>query len=1319
MQQRDKFDVYYQGNLSVVDFLRRLQDLADTVGDLDDTDVVLAFWRRCKPYLKAELTRAGYEPSELTSSELEVLATRIERADEVAHETRKVASSKPMQSCGNGSNVNNGSSSTNSSRHPMNKPNNFKRPRRDYPDQDKEPMSATELKLAALSEGKEMGLFVLGNESHLLEHEPAEHSHEFQSSLRDVLWARALSQLYDNVPLAFDLLEGYCTDPFSPDRFTIIEYGGFDTYLLVDDHTLVSYIITRDQLTDPEFDLIHWFHIQQSENFHDMRRAPWWDSEGGSNHCTFQEDWHAFLERCSDSSSCEDESSSTSECLDTEVSTTFEYLNAVDEYDDLPDLQSVTDSNFGDDRSHDFEEDEFADMPDLETIYDTDDENGTHLQPVHGDLDDEPYFQTDNYHRDDDGAAGGSSFPTDESLDSSEGESIEWHKPAAMRQRPVPFVRRGFLLSAVQNAKNHTGKTEPDIYMLERNAARVKSADHVCPKPVVVVLKVKLEVLDKPLPLQLAVSGSRGKVKVRTNVRFEYQKINETRTFDIINVDSYDLILGTPFLFQHQILLGFNPSQVNVRSTESLPIRGTQVLVLESRATEVVTDHIESLREELRQYALPICKEAIETPLPPLRVINHVIPLNDEHKVYSWRPSRCPEQLKPLWRAKREDYLHTGRWEFRSGRNAVPMLMLKKPSKDGILRLRTVVDTRERNKNSRRLASPLPDIETILRNVTSHKFRTLLDALSFIGSVGYLASGCMDVRIPMHPIQRVAAPTTIWRWTPTEARAFAAIKEIVHKWRNTRRKSIDYSPDAPPCNLCCDASLTGGSGVLSQDPDAPPQVEFELENIEAPSEDVNHSLTADLSNETKPVSSLLADHGSSSQLPDDNTAAAELLSEDPVSLTEVLDSGEPTLDIHNHIHGRYSEDPFFAKIVKDPTTFRNFEVSNELVFLKDNERRVLCIPNVMIGSRRLCEVLISHAHSILAHLGPRKTITYLRDNVWWKGLNSDVDAFCDSCSGTDTLFELTWKSGDRTWLPYHEISHLEALTQYFKALGVTNISQLPRHIVKDNNLPISGISPTNHKVLKNLVSEVINSSRKLTTPNGNANQGTDKVQGSTYKDQYENLARYTAFAELIKSGQYVPRLHPIPDGYLEYCMEYQHYPAQALPFPPETDLDIVIIEGHKTRFVRRPTPVRSTQDLDDAAREDQNEPISQRTGRGRTRGDDIGRGQRRRGRGRGRGCGYAHMDESRATRALIDVFETETQYSEPEQAFPRYCASDLSTERERLHLTLALKEQVQVDLTTQVSLQLRSPFLHLSLRLKILPYLQPPRMMEKWKLMTL
>jgi hypothetical protein len=42
------------------------------------------------------------------------------------------------------------------------------------------------------------------------------------------------------------------------------------------------------------------------------------------------------------------------------------------------------------------------------------------------------------------------------------------------------------------------------------------------------------------------------------------------------------------------------------------------------------------------------------------------------------------------------------------------------------------------------------------------------------------------------------------------------------------------------------------------------------------------------------------------------------------------------------------------------------------------------------------------------------------------------------------------------------------------------------------------------------------------------------------------------------------------------------------------------------------------------------------------------------------------MNEICATRALIDVFETETQYSEPERTFLWYRVSNLSTERERL-----------------------------------------------------
>jgi len=36
------------------------------------------------------------------------------------------------------------------------------------------------------------------------------------------------------------------------------------------------------------------------------------------------------------------------------------------------------------------------------------------------------------------------------------------------------------------------------------------------------------------------------------------------------------------------------------------------------------------------------------------------------------------------------------------------------------------------------------------------------------------------------------------------------------------------------------------------------------------------------------------------------------------------------------------------------------------------------------------------------------------------------------------FFEILWKSGDRTWEPYSVVRRLEALNNYFEALGVTS-----------------------------------------------------------------------------------------------------------------------------------------------------------------------------------------------------------------------------------------------------------------------------------------
>ncbi|KAG2050017.1 hypothetical protein BDR06DRAFT_984158 [Suillus hirtellus] len=170
-------------------------------------------------------------------------------------------------------------------------------------------------------------------------------------------------------------------------------------------------------------------------------------------------------------------------------------------------------------------------------------------------------------------------------------------------------------------------------------------------------LKLKYDLLDKPIPLQLAISGSRSAMKATTCVELAYQDIKGPCTFDIANLKSYDVILGMLFLFQHQVLLEFNPPEIKIRSLEPLPIHRSQTQVLELKGMSLSSDQIEAYTKELCEYTKDICKEAIETPLPPLRAINHIIPLINEDQVYSWRQSKCPEALHPLWRSKRDDYI--------------------------------------------------------------------------------------------------------------------------------------------------------------------------------------------------------------------------------------------------------------------------------------------------------------------------------------------------------------------------------------------------------------------------------------------------------------------------------------------------------------------------------------------------------------------------------------------------------------------------------------------------------------------------------------
>jgi hypothetical protein len=518
---------------------------------------------------------------------------------------------------------------------------------------------------------------------------------------------------------------------------------------------------------------------------------------------------------------------------------------------------------------------------------------------------------------------------------------------------------------------------------LQRNAARTKVSGRKIPRPVVIKvhinghecralldsgslgdfmsttlaeqLKVKKIPLETQLTVQLAAQGSKTKVNYYTMVKLDYGRVSDERCFDIMNIDSYDLILGTPFIWQHKIMLGLNPARIVIGSDSPEPLNnGEDVGVLASRATQLKEEGFESIREELRTYAMPLFKKAAETELPPLRRINHRIPIKDSEKRYPFRPSKCPEGFREQWNEKRDIFLRSGRWQYAQGVNAAPVMFLRKPNGG----MRNTVDLRARNENTEKIASPLPDQEGIRRRVAGSRYFTAMDLegayeqvrvepddvphtlmntpdgtmvslvlqqgdcnaiatfmsvmtdmfsaylgvwleiylddlivhgndladhvkhvkividtlrehkfylaeskmhfladeikllghiithkgiyldpskidkisawkvpvnrdllRGFLGAVGYLADGCEGIRIPMDVLNKLTGDTVVFRWGPTEQRAFERVKEIVESHRNVHRITMQYGADAPPVHMITDGCLTGIGGCIRQGAD--------------------------------------------------------------------------------------------------------------------------------------------------------------------------------------------------------------------------------------------------------------------------------------------------------------------------------------------------------------------------------------------------------------------------------------------------------------------------------------------------------------------
>jgi hypothetical protein len=68
--------------------------------------------------------------------------------------------------------------------------------------------------------------------------------------------------------------------------------------------------------------------------------------------------------------------------------------------------------------------------------------------------------------------------------------------------------------------------------------------------------------LEKPVGLQMALIGSRGRINYGITVPVEVGLVTRPVYFDIANIERYDVIMGTPFMKQHGVALDFNSNEV-------------------------------------------------------------------------------------------------------------------------------------------------------------------------------------------------------------------------------------------------------------------------------------------------------------------------------------------------------------------------------------------------------------------------------------------------------------------------------------------------------------------------------------------------------------------------------------------------------------------------------------------------------------------------------------------------------------------------------------------------------------------------------------
>ena len=69
--------------------------------------------------------------------------------------------------------------------------------------------------------------------------------------------------------------------------------------------------------------------------------------------------------------------------------------------------------------------------------------------------------------------------------------------------------------------------------------------------------KIETFTLEKPIRIQLAVTGSKSIINYGTNTTLNINGKESKEYFNVVNIDYYDTILGTPFLKKYKVIIDF------------------------------------------------------------------------------------------------------------------------------------------------------------------------------------------------------------------------------------------------------------------------------------------------------------------------------------------------------------------------------------------------------------------------------------------------------------------------------------------------------------------------------------------------------------------------------------------------------------------------------------------------------------------------------------------------------------------------------------------------------------------------------------------